>query len=167
MADDARRGPTMRRSGRVATSTRPASRQATWRRRIAYAVLIGYAILMFIPFGWSVLTSFKTLPDSVQLKIIPQPFTLEAWKYAWDTLKPPLPGCSSNSAIIAVAVTLTNLALGSLAGYAFARLRFPGRELLFLIVLATLMIPDQLRLVPIYLLVHQPRADARLASTSA
>jgi multiple sugar transport system permease protein len=49
-------------------------------------------------------------------------------------------------------VTLTNVALGSLAGYAFARLRFPGRELLFLLVLATLMIPDQLRLVPIYIL---------------
>ena len=45
-------------------------------------------------------------------------------------------------------MTITNLVLGSIAGYAFARLRFPGRELLFLIVLATLMIPDQLRLVP-------------------
>ena len=57
-----------------------------------------------------------------------------------------------NSAILAGAVTLTNLALGSLAGYAFARLRFPGRELLFIVVLATLMIPDQLRLVPVYVL---------------
>ena len=59
-----------------------------------------------------------------------------------------------NSAIIAVVVTLTNLVLGSIAGYAFARLRFPGRELLFLVVLATLMIPDQLRLVPVYLLLN-------------
>ena len=57
-----------------------------------------------------------------------------------------------NSAIIAGAATLTNLVLGSLAGYAFARLQFPGRELLFLVVLATLMIPDQLRLVPVYVL---------------
>jgi multiple sugar transport system permease protein len=47
---------------------------------------------------------------------------------------------------------ITNLVLGSLAGYAFARLRFPGREVLFIIVLATLMIPDQLRLVPVYVL---------------
>ena len=44
--------------------------------------------------------------------------------------------------------------LGSIAGYAFARLRFPGREVLFLVVLATLMIPDQLRLVPVYLLLN-------------
>ena len=57
--------------------------------------------------------------------------------------------------VIAAAVTITNLVLGSLAGYAFARLNFPGREVLFLIVLATLMIPDQLRLVPIYVLLQQ------------
>jgi multiple sugar transport system permease protein len=46
------------------------------------------------------------------------------------------------------------LVLASLAGYAFARLRFPGREVLFLVVLATLMIPDQLRLVPVYLMLN-------------
>jgi len=115
-------------------------------------VLIGYAILMFIPFGWSVVTSFKTLPDSVQLTVIPNPFTLDAWQYALTKLKPTLPVLFLNSAMIAGAVTVTNLALGSLGGYAFARLKFPGRELLFLIVLATLMIPDQLRLVPIFVL---------------
>ncbi len=117
-------------------------------------MLISYAILMFIPFGWSVLTSLKTLPDSVKLQIIPS-----QGRSPWmrgstrgTTLKPPLPALFLNSALIAGAVTITNLALGSLGGYAFARLRFPGRELLFLIVLATLMIPDQLRLVPIFVL---------------
>ena len=57
-----------------------------------------------------------------------------------------------NSAIIAGAITLSNLFLASLGGYAFARLKFPGREVLFMLVLGTLMIPDQLRLVPIYLM---------------
>ena len=55
-----------------------------------------------------------------------------------------------NSWLLAISITLTNLFLASLGGYAFARLRFPGRELLFLLVLATLMIPDQLRLVPVF-----------------
>src|SRR5205814_8759020 len=55
-----------------------------------------------------------------------------------------------NSAIFAVTVTLSNLFLCTLGGYAFARLRFPLREPLFLLVLATLMIPDQLRLVPVF-----------------
>ena len=129
-------------------------RGARWRRRVAYAILIAYALLMFVPFAWSVITSFKTLPDAVRLTILPDPFTLSAWEYAWTKLEPPLPRLFFNSAIIAAVVTVTNVVLGSMAGYAFARLRFPGREVLFLIVLATLMIPDQLRLVPVYLLLN-------------
>lgn len=127
-------------------------RSSAWRRRLAYALLIGYAILMFVPFAWSIITSFKTLPDSVRLTVLPDPFTLQGWDYAITKLTPPMPVLFFNSAIIAGIVTVTNLVLGSLAGYAFARLHFPGRELLFLIVLATLMIPDQLRLVPVYLI---------------
>lgn len=129
-------------------------RGAAWRRRLAYAFLIGYALLMFVPFAWSVITSFKTLPDSVRLTILPEPFTLSAWEYAFTSLEPSLPRLFLNSAIIAAVVTISNVVLGSMAGYAFARLRFRGREVLFLVVLATLMIPDQLRLVPVYLLLN-------------
>jgi multiple sugar transport system permease protein len=125
-----------------------------WQRRLVYALLIGYAVLMFVPFAWSVITSFKTLPDSVQLTIIPNPFTLDAYDYVFNHLDPSLPRLFFNSGVIAGAVTVSNVVLGSIAGYAFARLRFPGREVLFLIVLATLMIPDQLRLVPVYLILN-------------
>jgi len=133
-----------------AVDTSPVGGRRRWRRRLAYTILIGYAILMFVPFAWSVITSLKTLPDSVNLNIIPQPVTTAGWEYALTKLDPPLPVLFVNSAIIALTVTISNLVLGSIAGYAFARLRFPGRELLFLVVLATLMIPDQLRLVPVY-----------------
>ncbi len=125
-----------------------------WRRRIAYALMVGYALLMFIPFAWSIITSFKTLPDAVRLTFIPQPFTLDAWSYVAANLDPSIFRLFLNSFGIALAVTLSNLVLASLAGYAFARLRFPGREILFLLVLATLMIPDQLRLVPVYLIMN-------------
>jgi multiple sugar transport system permease protein len=125
-----------------------------WPRRLAYVLLVGYAIVMFIPFAWSVITSFKTLPDSVQLTVIPNPFTLDAYDYVFNKLDPSLPRLFFNSGVIAGAVTVTNVVLGSIAGYAFARLRFPGREVLFLVVLATLMIPDQLRLVPVYLILN-------------
>jgi multiple sugar transport system permease protein len=125
---------------------------AHWRRRLAYAVMITYAIVMFVPFAWSIITSFKTQADSVNLSIIPQPFTTYGWEYLFQRLDPSLIRLFANSFGIALAVTLSNLVLASLAGYAFARLRFPGREILFLIVLATLMIPDQLRLVPVYLI---------------
>ena len=127
---------------------------ARWRRRIAYIVMIGYAILMFTPFAWSIITSFKTLPDSVRLTVIPQPVTLDAWRYVFQNLDPSILRLFANSGGIALAITLSNLVLCSLAGYAFARLRFPGREILFLVVLATLMIPDQLRLVPVYLIMN-------------
>jgi multiple sugar transport system permease protein len=128
--------------------------RAHWRRRAAYAVMITYAILMFTPFAWSVITSFKTLPDSVQLTVVPNPITLGAWEYVFQKLQPSIFRLFLNSGAIALAVTLSNLVLASLAGYAFARLRFPGREILFLVVLATLMIPDQLRLVPVYLIMN-------------
>jgi len=121
-----------------------------WRIRIAYFFLIAYALLMFLPFGWTVITSFKTLEDSVRLTIVPQPFTTAAWEYALNNLQPNIVQMFFNSFAIAIAVTITNVVLGSFAGYAFARLRFPGRGILFLLVLATLMIPDQLRMIPIY-----------------
>jgi multiple sugar transport system permease protein len=127
-------------------------RGRAWRRRLAYGLMIAYAGLMFVPFAWTIITSFKTLPDASRLTFIPQPFTLAGWQLTLTELDPNILILFRNSFAIAAIVTLTNLVLGSLGGYAFARLRFPGREVLFLIVLATLMIPDQLRLAPIYVL---------------
>ncbi len=135
----------------TAVEVRPVGdRTARLRRAIAYAVLTGYALLMFVPFAWSVITSLKTQQDAVRLTLIPDPVSLDGWRMAFTQLNPPLPMLFFNSFLIAGVVTVTNLLLGSMAGYAFARLRFPGREPLFLLVLATLMIPDQLRLVPIF-----------------
>jgi multiple sugar transport system permease protein len=120
------------------------------RRRIAYTFLIAYALLMFVPFAWMVVTSFKTQPDALRMTFIPNPFTTEGWDHAFNNLNPSLARLFFNSALIAGAVTVANVVFGSMAGYAFARLRFPGREFLFLLVLGTLMIPDQLRMVPVY-----------------
>jgi multiple sugar transport system permease protein len=122
------------------------------RRTFAYVLMIGYALLMFVPFTWTVITSFKTRADSLRLTFIPEPVSLEGWRYTLENLEPSIVTLFTNSVVLAGAVTVTNLVLGSIGGYAFARLRFPGRELLFLVVLATLMIPDQLRLVPVYVL---------------
>jgi len=128
----------------------PGDRGRSLRRTIAYAFLIGYALLMFVPFAWTIVTSFKTQPDALRLTFLPDPFTTAGWEHAFTQLNPALPRLFFNSALIAGAATLTNVVLGSMAGYAFARLRFPGREVLFLLVLGTLMIPDQLRMVPVY-----------------
>ena len=116
----------------------------------AYVLLAGYTLLVFVPFAWSLATSFKTLPDSLGLGLLPHPATTYGYEKALTQLQPGLPVLLLNSTLIAASVTVTNVVLGALAGYAFARLRFPGREAIFLAVLGTLMIPDQLRLVPVY-----------------
>lgn len=119
-------------------------------RLIVYSVLILYSLLVFVPFLWTISTSFKTLPESLQMTFIPKVPTVAGYVTAWTQLKPPLPVMFFNSFLIAAIVTATNVFFGAVGGYAFARLRFPGREALFLLVLGTLMIPDQLRMVPVY-----------------
>src|SRR5947207_12176391 len=109
------------------------------------------AVLFAVPFLWSVSTSFRTLADTVAgFSLLPRHWTLSGYHEAFHTFN--FGRYTLNSAIIAGAITVSNLFLASLGGYAFARLKFPGREALFLLVLGTLMIPDQLRLVPIYLM---------------
>jgi multiple sugar transport system permease protein len=108
------------------------------------------ALLFFTPFVWSLSTSFKTLQDTANFNFIPHPFTTSAWKAVWT--KYDFERYILNSLFLAVTVTVLNVFLAGLGGYAFARLRFPGRELLFLLVLGTLMIPDQLRLIPVFVL---------------
>jgi multiple sugar transport system permease protein len=136
----------------VATpETAPAGevRRFSVRRAIAYALLIGWSLLMFVPFVWTFLTSLKDRPEALRVSLPVSP-DFEAWVYTWQSIDPGLPQMMVSSLLLAAAVTASNLFLGSLAGYAFARLTFPGRDLLFVVVLATLMIPDQLRIVPVY-----------------
>ena len=125
------------------------ARGSRWRRVVAYALLIGWSLLMFVPFAWSVITSLKDRPEAFSMSLPASP-DFEAYVQIWNGIDPGLPQMFANSMGLALAVTGSNLLLGGLAGYAFARLRFPGRDLLFVVVLATLMIPDQLRIVPVY-----------------
>src|SRR6266542_5405958 len=116
----------------AATAAPAGDRGRVWRRRLGYAVLIGYALLMFVPFAWTVITSFKTLADSTRLTILPQPFTTGGWEYTLTHLTPPVYTLFANSLLIAGIVTFTNVVLASLAVYAFSRLRFLPREAIFL-----------------------------------
>src|SRR4029079_4635661 len=92
------------------------------RRGLIYALLIAYGTLMLVPFLWSIVTSFKTLPAATQLTFIPQPFTLDAWRYVFEKLNPSIFRLFANSAGIALAVTLSKLSLSRLARHGIARL---------------------------------------------
>ena len=118
------------------------------RTVVVYAALLVVSALFFVPFLWSISTSFKPLPETAHFALLPHEWTLSGYREALTEFD--FARYAANSAGLSIAVTLTSVFLASLGGYAFARLRFPGREFLFLLVLGTLMIPDQLRLVPIY-----------------
>jgi multiple sugar transport system permease protein len=143
----------------------PETPGARWKTIAIYAILILIALLWFTPFIWSVSTSLKTLQESVKgFDLLPDNPSLSAYRNVLDEFN--FARYMFNSFILAITVTIFNLFLASIGGYAFARLRFPGRELLFLLVLATLMIPDQLRLVPLFkMLIDFPLTHWNLINT--
>ena len=128
------------------------ARPETARKVLLYGVYLVVAAIFLTPFVWTVVTSFKTLNDSLNFNLIPHPWTTAAWTDLWTNPSYHFPTYIKNSLFLAAVIVTCNLFLSALGGYAFARLKFPGREVLFMLVLGTLMIPDQLRLVPIYLM---------------
>jgi multiple sugar transport system permease protein len=156
-------------TGEVAVGTAPTGipgqdRSERIKRIVVYVLLFFVSLLFFIPFFWSVTTSLKTLPESVGFDLIPNNPSLRAYKEALTTYD--FKSYFLNSVFLATGVTIFNLFLSSLGGYAFARLRFPGREVLFFLVLGTLMIPNELRLVPVFqMLIDFPVVHKQLLGT--
>jgi multiple sugar transport system permease protein len=131
----------------------PLTRGERARRLIAYAVMIVIALLYLVPLLWAVVTSLKTQAEAAAgFDLWPADPSLNAYREIWNREDLSFVTFFKNSLILAASITAINLFLATLGGYAFARLRFPFREVLFVLVLGTLMIPDQLRLVPIFLM---------------
>jgi multiple sugar transport system permease protein len=128
----------------------PRRRAHLAHRALVYVLLLAVSLLFFVPFLWSISTSFKTLPETAYFSLLPHHWTTAAWRDVWTNYD--FATYIKNSFFLAAVVTAANLFFAALGGYAFARLRFPGRELLFMLVLGTLMIPDQLRLIPVYVM---------------
>ena len=155
--------------GEVAVGAAPAGipgqdRSERIKRVVVYVLLFFVSLLFFIPFFWSVTTSLKTLPESVGFNLLPSNPSLRAYREALTTYD--FKSYFLNSVFLATGVTIFNLFLSSLGGYAFARLRFPGREVLFFLVLGTLMIPNELRLVPVFqMLIDFPVVHTQLLGT--
>jgi multiple sugar transport system permease protein len=110
------------------------------------------ALVMLAPLLWMVSTSLKTdaQVDAYPPVWIPQPIVWENYVNAWRQL--PTERFYMNSFVISLLSILGNVLSCSLAAYAFARLRFPGRSALFACALATMMLPGQVTLIPTYIL---------------
>jgi multiple sugar transport system permease protein len=116
-------------------------------------VLLGLGlVLTIVPFLWMLLGSFKTQRDLLQASptLLPENPTTANYERLWSRLD--LPRFFWNSTFIAVMITLGNLLFCSMVGYALAKLRFAGRNLLFLLVLGTLLVPSSVLLVPLFVL---------------
>ena len=122
-------------------------------RAITYTVLTVGLVLWLIPFVWMLLGSLKTQGEILQRPPtwLPQNPTLEnfaAWFGPLDFWQ-----FFANSAIVAVFTVLGNLVFCSMVGYALAKMEFPGKRLLFLLVMVTLMVPGVVTFVPLFVMV--------------
>lgn len=119
----------------------------TWLCRIFLAFL---AFIVLYPFVWMAVTSFKAEADIVAYP--PRLFsgTFGFWSYTdiWERV--PFFQYYKNTIIFALLVTCISLAFDTMAGYAFARMTFPGKNIMFLLVMGTMMIPFQVIMVPLF-----------------
>ncbi|GAA1804355.1 carbohydrate ABC transporter permease [Agromyces neolithicus] len=135
------------------------TRAGRGRRRlnatVLHLALIVAGVAMVFPFLWMILTSLKTLPQLLQdpLSFWPDPWTLDNYVEAWNAV--PFAQAYFNSIYIAVLAIVGTLLTASMAGYAFARIKFRGGRVIFVVFLATQMIPKQVTLIPFYLLMAQ------------
>lgn len=124
---------------------------------LLYTILIIYAFVTFYPFMWAVAASFKPLAEitSGNLSLWSDNFTLEQYRYLFDPVSGSLfPQWLMNSIIISVIGTTVNIFLNTMAGYALARLQFPGRQRIYYGILAMMMVPTQVLLIPNYLIIQ-------------
>lgn len=129
---------------------RPAVRWGSW---VTFALLLAGAVLMIIPFVWMISTSLKPSTDVLTLppRLIPKVPTLSAYQDVASSF--PIWRVLFNSLFVATVTTLGQLVVSSMAGYAFARFRFWGREPLFLAFLTTLMVPFAVTMTPLFIIV--------------
>ncbi len=139
-------------SGRSSRRTSASSELAQF---VILGLLIVFGLLMAAPFLWMLGTSLKAPAEIFQFppRLIPD---VPQWQnYAEVTRVLPFGRYFLNSFIVATSVTALQLVVCSMAAYAFARLRFPGRDLLFLAFLGALMVPSQVTLIPRFLLMRE------------
>jgi len=128
------------------------------RRRFLFSgwhlILLPLAFLMIMPMVWMVITSFETLNETRHFPPILVPSGLRWQNYTQVLQQAPFARWMLNTVVVTTAVVVANLFFCSLAGYAFARIKFFGRDVVFILVLATLMIPFQVIMIPTFVIVR-------------
>ena len=126
------------------------------KRRLPFSpwhlVLIPATIVLIFPFAWMIITSIETPAEALHFPPILTPHHLDFANYPQALQEEPFGRFFVNSVVVAVTTVIGNLVLCSLAGYAFARFRFLGRGLLFVLIMTTLMVPFQVTMIPQFII---------------
>jgi multiple sugar transport system permease protein len=132
-------------------------------RWVLNLLTLAFATIWFFPVYWALATSFKTDDESVRpgANLLPESIHLEG--YAFVIQNSNLPIWYGNSIIVSVAVTVISVFMAACAGYAISQLRFPGRMLLWYLVLASFMVPVSALIVNHFIII----ADVKLLNTHA
>ncbi|MGO4697765.1 carbohydrate ABC transporter permease [Paenibacillus sp. 2TAB26] len=123
------------------------------RTLVIYLLLtLGVGIMLF-PFLWMVATSFKLPQDVYNLRLIPETITFD--NYAAIFKKAPFAQWIKNTLIISLIATSTVLIFDTAAGYVLAKFSFVGKQLIFLLIISTLMVPTEMLIIPWYLIANE------------
>jgi multiple sugar transport system permease protein len=122
---------------------------------VVFCALVAIAGVTLLPFYWMLSSSLRTMDNmfSVPIQWIPDPVNWMSYANAWRAQD--FARYFLNSGLVAIAITLGNLLLCSLAGYSLTKFRYRGRGLSFVLILSTMMLPLEVTMVPLFLIIKQ------------
>jgi ABC-type glycerol-3-phosphate transport system permease component len=119
------------------------------KRIFVYLILISLSIFMLLPFFWMIITSLKPMQEVLHVPMIFFSRNMGLFNYS-DVIARGVGRRLLNTAVIAFSATALRLLFCSLAGYGFAKFRFPGRNILFSVLVASMIVPFAITLIPLY-----------------
>ena len=130
-------------------------RNVSVRSLLNYLVLVLGAAVSLFPFYWLVIGSLKTPAELLRRPptFFPDAPTLGAYRFVWETMN--VPRALTNSTIVSVSEVGLNICFSGLVAYALAKMRIPGRRYIMWLILALMMIPFQLMMIPLFLQIHR------------
>lgn len=158
--------PTQARTAARTVRTRTPHRKRPFRpaRLVISLVLLIMGVLMIAPLIWLITTSLTEPTEAFALppRWVPVPFSLENFTYVVDLI--PIGRMALNSLLVSVISVVGSLLTASLAAYGFSRIKFRGRDQIFLVLLTALMVPGQLTIIPIFILMRRLELIDNLAA---
>lgn len=147
------RGP--RRAGSGGPAAYGRGRRVRPSRVVAYVLLTALSLAVMVPFAWMLSSSLKLDNEvfTVPIRWIPQELHWENFRTIWTQI--PMLTYLRNSAFLSITITILQVLTGSFAAYGFAKVRFPGRDVLFLAYIATIAVPWQAYMVPQFIIMQK------------